>query len=168
MRILGIDPGSLKMGIGVIDHEGDKVTHVHSGFIDVHTKDFPDRLRKIYTGVGRVVAEFQPEEIAVEKVFMQRNADSALKLGQARAAAICGCFINSSAPVLEYTPREIKQAVVGKGGSGKEQVQHMVGMLLKLDYALQADEADALAVALCHAFSRDVKARLRAARDSQE
>jgi crossover junction endodeoxyribonuclease RuvC len=106
-----------------------------------------------------VVQQFQPDEVAVERAFMHKNADSALKLGQARAAAICGTLVKG-VPLHEYSPREVKQAVVGKGGADKEQVQHMMRVLLGLKGALQADSADALAIAVCHAHSRGLKAEL--------
>lgn len=149
MRILGIDPGSRQTGFGLIDAEGNRVSHVHSGFLRIQGDDFPARLREIFLGVQSIVTEYQPDAVAIEQVFLARNADSALKLGQARGAAICG-VLHTEVPVAEYSPREIKQAVVGKGGAAKEQIQHMVRLLLNLTGALQADQADALAIAICH------------------
>ncbi|HET7922420.1 MAG TPA: crossover junction endodeoxyribonuclease RuvC [Gammaproteobacteria bacterium] len=158
-RILGIDPGSLLTGYGVVDHDGRDVKHVTSGCIRMHDKSFPERLREIFFGVQALVAEFTPQELAIEQAFVHKNADSALKLGQARAAAICAT-LESGLAVFEYTPRAVKQAVVGRGAASKEQVQHMMRILLGLRGKLQADSADALAVAVCHAHSRELKARL--------
>lgn len=158
-RILGIDPGSLYTGYGVLEESASKLRHVASGCIRTEGQAFPERLRMIYLGIQAVVAEYAPQELAVESAFVHKNADSALKLGQARAAAICGT-LERSLPLSEYTPREIKLALTGKGGASKQQVQHMVKLLLGLSGALQADSADALAVAICHAHSRGLKARL--------
>lgn len=158
-RILGIDPGSRITGFGVIDSDGRRSVHVASGCLRTVGKDLPSRLREIFFGVGALMIRFQPQEIAVEQVFLARNADSALKLGQARAAAICGTF-GLSPPVFEYAARAVKQAVVGVGQADKFQVSHMVGILLNHREALQADAADALAVALCHAHTRPSHARL--------
>lgn len=153
VRILGIDPGSVTTGFAVIDADKGRLTHVASGCIAAGSGEFPARLRTIFDGISAVVEEHRPSEVAVEKVFVARNAQSALKLGQARGAAICGA-VQAALPVAEYSPTEIKQAVVGRGAAGKEQVQHMVGVLLSLRGALQSDEADALAVAICHAHTR--------------
>jgi crossover junction endodeoxyribonuclease RuvC len=155
-RILGIDPGSRITGYGVIDSDGVRSVRVTSGAIRAAERDqtpFADRLRAIHDGVAAIVAEFQPGEVAIERVFMHRNADSALKLGQARAAAICATF-GLSLPVHEYAPREVKQAIVGTGAAEKSQVAHMVAVLLGWRGATGADEADALAIALCHAHTR--------------
>jgi crossover junction endodeoxyribonuclease RuvC len=158
-RILGIDPGSLSTGYGVIDSEGQTLKYVDCGNIRTSGGSFLSRLQEIYFGIDAVVQRFQPDEVAVERAFMHKNADSALKLGQARAAAICGTLVKG-VPLHEYSPREVKQAVVGKGGADKEQVQHMMRVLLGLKGALQADSADALAIAVCHAHSRGLKAEL--------
>jgi crossover junction endodeoxyribonuclease RuvC len=158
-RILGIDPGSLSTGYGIIDSEGQTLQYVACGRIRTGGEDFAQRLADIYFGVARLVDEYSPHEIAIERAFVHKNADSALKLGQARAAAICGTLVKSL-PLHEYSPKEVKLAVVGKGGAGKEQVQHMMRVLLGLKGELQADSADALAVAVCHAHSRGLKARL--------
>ena len=163
MRILGIDPGSLFTGYGVVDYDGQRLGHVASGCIRVAGSDFSVRLRDIFRGIGAVLAEFGPEELAVEKAFVHKNADSALKLGQARAAAICATLM-SDLPLHEYTPREVKLALTGKGGADKQQVQHMVKILLGLQGRMQADSADALAVAICHAHGSRLRRRLREAR----
>jgi crossover junction endodeoxyribonuclease RuvC len=115
--------------------------------------EFPPRLRQIYEGVHRLMLEFSPREVAIERVFMHRNADSALKLGQARGAALCAAFAGDP-EVFEYAPREVKLAVVGQGGAEKEQVQLMVRSLLRLQGEIGADAADAIGIALCHAYAR--------------
>ena len=160
-RILGIDPGSRVTGYGIIDSEGQTLRCVTHGCIRGEGEDLTGRLRDIFLGVRELVETYGPGEIAVERAFVHKNADSALKLGQARAAAICGAFLKSL-PVHEYTPREVKLAVTGKGGADKEQVQHMMRILLGLKGDLQPDSADALAVAVCHAHSRGLSARLDA------
>jgi crossover junction endodeoxyribonuclease RuvC len=149
MRILGIDPGSRVTGYGIIDVAGRTAKYVDSGCIRTGGGALPDRLKKIYLGVGEIVEHYKPQEMAVEQVFMARNADSALKLGQARAAAICAGF-DDDIKIFEYAARQIKQALVGKGSADKTQVQHMVKILLKLQGDPQMDASDALGVALCH------------------
>lgn len=149
IRILGIDPGSRLTGFGIIDADGQKVSYVTSGCVRVSGDTWAERLRVIFDSISQLVAEHQPHEMSIESVFMHRNADSALKLGQARGAAICAVITNDI-PVHEYSPAEIKQSVVGKGNAAKEQVQHMVRVLLNLSANPQADAADALAIALCH------------------
>lgn len=161
-RILGIDPGSRITGFGIIDICRGKTSHVHSGDIPLSGDALTDRLGQIFSRVVNLVEKYQPDEMAIERVFMARNADSALKLGQARGAAICGA-VQASVPVSEYSPREIKQAVVGKGSAAKEQVQHMIRVLLNLRTELRADQADALAVALCHCHVRETLGRIPAA-----
>src|SRR3569832_926356 len=121
--------------------------------------EFPERLRAIFDGLSRLVAEYRPNEVAIEKVFVQRNVDSALKLGQARGAALCA-VMNQALPVAEYAPTQIMQALVGRGGATKEQVQHMVRTLLQLSATPPADAADALACALCHGHTRETLTRL--------
>lgn len=155
-RILGIDPGSRITGYGVIDSDGVQTRYVASGCIRLGDGDFPGRLNAIFDRIGELVAEFTPRDIAVEQVFMHRNADSALKLGQARAAAICGTFAGGTV-LYEYAAREIKQAVVGRGSADKQQVQHMIKAILGLAESPSPDEADALAAAICHAHSRRMK-----------
>ncbi|MBY5991710.1 crossover junction endodeoxyribonuclease RuvC [Ferrimonas balearica] len=148
--ILGIDPGSRLTGYGVIRFDGRQFHYLGSGCIRLPEADLPARLKIIYDGVSELVAQFQPQEFAVERVFLGRNADSALKLGQARGAAIVAAM-NAELPVAEYSPTQIKNAVVGTGGAKKEQIQHMVKQLLKLPGTPQADAADALAIAITHA-----------------
>lgn len=158
-RILGIDPGSRFTGFGVLDFEGDKPSYVASGTIKSPDGTFPERLRKIYESVGEIVDQYRPAIVSIESVFMARNAGSALKLGHARSAALCATFAYE-VDVFEYSPREIKQAVVGTGAATKEQVQHMVVSLLQLDGTPASDAADALAAAICHANRRRVQAHL--------
>ena len=161
VRILGIDPGSQITGYGIIDMDGNHALHVAHGQIAVQSGSLSDKLRQIFRELDAVISEFQPDECAVEKVFMHRNADSALKLGQSRGAAITACA-ERSLPVFEYTANQVKQATVGKGHAGKSQVQYMVKVLLCLSGAPQADAADALAVALCHGHTREGAERLKA------
>lgn len=158
-RILGIDPGSRITGYGIIDSDGRRSVHVASGCIRAGDGELPARLRVIFDGVRSLMAEHRPAEVAVERVFMHRNADSALKLGQARAAAICATFADG-VEVYEYATRAVKQAVVGIGHAEKAQVEHMVGALLNYREPLEADAADALAVALCHAHTQPLTIRL--------
>ena len=158
-RILGLDPGSRVTGFAVLDCSGGEIRYVVSGGIRADGDDFPARLQQIFKGVAELVAEHQPDEVAIERVFMHRNADSALKLGQARGAALCATF-GVPASVFEYAPREVKQAVVGTGAAEKTQVQLMVRRLLKLSGEMGADAADAVAIALCHAHSRRLRSLL--------
>ncbi|MEO0423240.1 MAG: crossover junction endodeoxyribonuclease RuvC [Pseudomonadota bacterium] len=168
MRILGIDPGSRVTGYGIVDAlpNSDPI-HVANGCIRVGDGEFSSRLHGIYTAVAELVARFQPTEVAIERVFVSRNVDSALKLGQARGAALCATFVGEAVPaVYEYSAREIKQAVAGRGGAEKTQVQAMVRLLLDEEGPLQADAADALAAALCRAYVRRTEQRLGVAVES--
>ena len=160
VRILGIDPGSQLTGFGVVDVVGNRTTAVEWGSVRLEG-EHSDRLRSIFTALGQIVREYRPAEIAIERVFLSRNADSALKLGQARAAAICATF-ESNVPIYEYSARHIKKAVVGRGGAEKDQVQRMVQMILGVREAIAADAADALAAAICHANERALRATLKA------
>ena len=151
--ILGIDPGSRITGYGLVAMEKNRSRHVASGTVTVGELSFDARLRAIFEALTALIREHRPDEVAIEKVFMNRNADSALKLGQARGAAIVAAALCDLA-VHEYSPNEIKLAVVGRGHAAKEQVQHMIKALLALDATPAADAADALAVALCHGHTR--------------
>ena len=153
IRILGIDPGSVVTGYGVIDTDGIRNFHVAHGHIRVEGDSFPERLGHIHYSVNKVVDEWRPDETAVEQVFVSNNAMSALKLGQARGSAICA-LVARGLPVAEYTARSVKQAVVGSGAADKKQVQVMVTTLLGISKKLQADAADALGVSICHANTR--------------
>ncbi len=161
-RILGIDPGSRLMGYGLIDSDGTQSRYVASGCLKVAGDSLAAKLGLIFRELSELIGVYRPQQLAIENVFMHRNADSALKLGQARGAAICAA-VCQHLPVSEYAPREIKQAVVGKGSADKQQVQHMVRVLLKLAQAPQADAADALAIALCHSFQQRALDRVSAA-----
>ena len=158
-RILGIDPGSRLTGFGVLDFRGDTPSYVTSGTVKSIDGGFADRLRRIFESVNEIVGEFRPDVVAIESVFMHKNAGSALKLGHARAAALCATF-EYGVEVYEYAPREIKQAVVGTGSASKEQVQHMIMSILQLDGTPAPDAADALAAALCHGNQQRLRAQL--------
>lgn len=159
--ILGIDPGSRLTGYGVIKQQGRSFTYLGSGCIKAMTNgdDLASRLQVIFAGVSELILQFNPDLFAIEQVFMAKNPDSALKLGQARGAAIVAAT-NAKLPVAEYSARQIKQSVVGNGGADKVQVQHMVKTLLKLPGTPQADAADALAVALCHGHSHELLGKM--------
>jgi len=152
--ILGLDPGSHRTGFGVVARRDGEWRHVAHGCIEVSGAGLPGRLRRIFEGVQQLVATHGPDEIAIERVFVNRNVDSALKLGQARGAAISAFSLGT--PVFEYAPRAVKKAVVGFGAAEKAQIGHMVKALLKLEGRISADAADALAIALCHAHTRRV------------
>ncbi len=159
---MGIDPGSRITGYGLIDMDGSRSHHVASGCIQTGSdRPLPERLKTIYESITELVRRYQPDEVAAEQVFMHRNPDSALKLGQARGAALCA-VVMAGLPVSEYAARAIKQAVVGSGAADKAQVQHMVSLLLSLSALPPPDAADALAVALCHGHSRQTLNRLGA------
>jgi len=161
MKIFGIDPGSRVTGYGVIESNGNQSKFIDSGVIKTNERIFPERLRIIYKEIQNLVVHHQPDVVSIENVFMHKNADSALKLGQAKAAAICGTFkINVS--VFEYAAREVKQAVVGTGAAEKAQVQQMVRIILGIkNKELKLDESDALAIAICHAHSYSVNKILK-------
>jgi crossover junction endodeoxyribonuclease RuvC len=153
MRVLGIDPGSRITGFGIITLAGNQALYIASGCIRTENEAIALRLKEIFTGLNAIIAEYQPHLVAIERVFMHRNADSALKLGQARGAALVAAT-HHNLPVYEYSPNEIKQAIVGRGHADKAQIQHMVRVLLKLPTSPPADAADALAAALCHAHTQ--------------
>lgn len=151
MRILGIDPGSRITGYGVIDVlRNGRLQYVDSGCIKVPTGELAQRLSHIYQTLQEIITEHRPVTASVEKVFVSRNADSALKLGQARGSALCAAS-NAGLEVMEYSALQVKKAVVGRGRADKTQVQHMVRVLMALSKRPQADAADALACAICHA-----------------
>lgn len=159
MRIIGIDPGSRLTGVGVIEVQGERVRAVYHGVIRAGSGDFPERLGAIFEGLRGLVAEYRPDAAAVESVFVSHNAASAIKLGQARGAAVCA-LIDGGLAVAEYSPRAVKQAIVGRGGADKVQVQHMVRVLLALTETPTEDAADALAVALCHHHTQGTLQRM--------
>jgi crossover junction endodeoxyribonuclease RuvC len=153
--IIGVDPGSQITGVGVIRSDGTTSTLIAHEGIATGGGEFPERLKVIFERLRALIDQHTPDEAAIERVFMARNADSAIKLGQARGAAICA-LVNAGLKVHEYTAKQVKQAVVGKGGAEKTQVQHMIGILLSHSGPFQADAADALAVAVCHAHSHSL------------
>ncbi len=150
MRILGVDPGSQITGYGIVDFRGNRMSSVTSGAIRLGRGDMSRRLAQIFEQISVVVAEFEPDAAAIESVFVSRNPNSALKLGQARGAAICA-MARGGMIIHEYSPATIKQTIVGGGRATKEQIAFMVKRLLGIRKELQEDEADALAIAVCHA-----------------
>ncbi|MBK8891746.1 MAG: crossover junction endodeoxyribonuclease RuvC [Dechloromonas sp.] len=150
-RIVGIDPGLRVTGFGVIERHGSDLIYVASGCIKSNGKQsLPERIRTLFAGISEIIATYAPDQAAVEKVFVNVNPQSTLLLGQARGAAL-SALVHAGLPVAEYTALQVKQAVVGQGKAAKEQVQHMVIRLLELPGAPNADAADALACAICHA-----------------
>jgi crossover junction endodeoxyribonuclease RuvC len=156
MRVLGIDPGSRITGYGIVEQQGNRLVHVDNGaiFTDKAT-DFAGRLKLIFEGLSAIIAEYRPEQVAVENIFFSTNVQSALKLGQARGAAIVAA-VHAGLPVAEYTALQVKKAVVGQGRAEKGQVQKMLKALLGLPEIAQADASDALAVAVCHINSHEL------------
>ena len=154
MRIFGIDPGSIRTGYGCVETDGRRHRLIACGAIASQASDtFPDRLARIHDELARLLALHRPDTVAVENLFHAKNAMSALKLGHARGVAILAA-VQAGCPVVEYTPAEVKRAVVGHGRAEKRQVQHMIKLLLGLPAAPQPhDAADALAIALCHLHS---------------
>ena len=151
----------MRTGVGIVDVDATgRPTHVfHAPLVLLGAEDFPKRLKLLLDGLGAILDEYRPEEVAIERVFMARNPDSALKLGQARGAAMCAAVLRDL-PVHEYAAKEIKLAVVGKGSADKVQVQHMIGVMLNLTGKIQADAADALAVAITHGHVRATANRI--------
>ena len=149
MRVLGIDPGSQRTGFGVLDDKGGRPTYVACGVIVALSGSIPERLHRIFSGVDEVIATYHPDVCAVERVFFAHNADSALKLGQARGVVLVAAA-RAHLAVHEYTALQIKKASVGVGHAAKSQVQHMMRALLGLSALPSPDAADALACALCH------------------
>ena len=152
IRILGIDPGLRITGFGILDKSGEKLNYVSSGCIKTSGSELPNRLKSILDGVKEIIVQYRPQQVAVEKVFVNINPRSTLLLGEARGAAICAA-VGNDLPVSEYTALQVKQAVVGRGHAKKEQVQEMVKRLLKLPGNPSPDAADALACAICHAHA---------------
>ncbi len=150
MRILGIDPGLRVTGFGLVEQSGRQLAYVTSGRIRTPDAQLPERIKTILEGLDEVINQEMPDQVAIEKVFVNVNPQSTLLLGQARGATICAA-VGRRLPVSEYTALQIKQAVVGNGHARKQQVQEMVRRLLSLPVAPGADAADALACAICHA-----------------
>ncbi len=149
MRILGIDPGSQIMGIGMIDAEGNNAKHVFSESLRLPKGDLAPRLGMIFERLDSLIAEFKPDLMALEKVFLAKNPQAALTLGHARGAAMLA-GVNAGLDIREYSATEIKKTIVGRGRADKTQVQHMVRVLLNLQAKPEVDESDALACAICH------------------
>lgn len=164
--ILGIDPGSRITGYGLIKTDGLRHSYLSSGCIRIEAEKLTQRLQTIFDGIREIIFKFQPDEVAIEQVFMHRNPGAALKLGQARGAAIVVAALHEL-EVAEYSARQVKQAVVGYGAAEKEQVQHMISAMLKLSGTPQADAADALAVAMCHALTSQGLSRLAGVKGSR-
>jgi crossover junction endodeoxyribonuclease RuvC len=159
LRILGVDPGTLKCGYGIIEADGNgKFTHVSSGVINITAiATIPNKLEIIFSHLQTIIKKHHPDEFAIETAFYGKNVQSALKIGMARGAAIVAAR-QHKLDVSEYAPREVKKAVTGNGAASKEQVAYMVKTILSLrDTELKLDESDALGVALCHAFRRKQK-----------
>ncbi|MBI2066447.1 MAG: crossover junction endodeoxyribonuclease RuvC [Deltaproteobacteria bacterium] len=157
MKILGIDPGSQITGLGVIEKNGSGLRHLENIAYRVHTKDlFAERLWEIFCMLKEAIKKFRPDAVAIEKVFLAKNAMSALKLGEARGVSMLAAA-SENIPIYEYSTREVKQAVTGYGQATKEQIQKMVQQLLKLPEVAAEDASDALAVAICHMQSHRMK-----------
>ena len=161
MRALGVDPGSRVTGYGVIEARGRDLEYVDSGCLRVVADELSMRLKLIYDGLSQVIERHCPDVICIEQVFMARNPQSALILGHARGAAMCA-GVNRDLPAFEYSALQIKQAVVGRGRADKQQVQHMVRVLLGLKQKPPEDAADALACAICHIHTAQVEKRINA------
>jgi crossover junction endodeoxyribonuclease RuvC len=162
MILLGIDPGSRITGFGVLEVEGKHSRYLASGCIHVQNEAMPQRLGEIFHGVSEIIKTYHPDTLVIERVFLHRNADSALKLGQARGAALVAA-VDAGLAVHEYSPNEIKQAIVGRGHADKAQIQHMIKVLLGLSETPPSDAADALALALCHAHHRQYQQAVKLA-----
>lgn len=157
-RILGIDPGSQWTGFALVDFFGQRFVHVQSGYLKLGRGDMTERLGTIYREIDKLIAQYTPEQAAVESVFVQKNVSSAIKLGQARGAAIAAMACQDL-PVAEYPPAKVKQSICGGGRADKAQVNFMVQKLLSIHEPLQEDQADALAIAICHGFHLGPSAR---------
>jgi len=158
MRVLGVDPGSVTCGFGIVDEEGQSLFYVDAGGISTSPKlAFPSRLKKLHDGLNEVILKHRPDMLSIEDLFFAKNVQSALKLGHARGVALL-VAANHGLPIFEYSPSEIKQAVVGFGRAEKAQVQQMVKTLLNLKVAPKPlDASDALAAAICHIHSSRMK-----------
>ena len=157
MRILGIDPGSRKTGYGLIEHSNNKSRHLDSGCIRLNEKEtLSERLYTLSSELGKIIERLNPNCGAIEKIFYAKNAQSALSLAHARGVILLK-FSEKQLPIHEYQALKVKQTVVGAGRADKEQIKHMVKILLKINDSLQEDQADALAIALTHAHLWRVK-----------
>lgn len=161
MIILGIDPGSRIAGYGLVEKKGEKVTHIDNGIINVHGGlSLTARLVLLHDRVSQLIQEFSPDALSIENIFYAKNVGSTLKLAHARGAILVAAGLRQL-PTFEYSPLEVKQAVVGYGRAGKEQIQQMVKNLLRLKQVAEENASDALAVALCHAHSEKLRALIR-------
>jgi crossover junction endodeoxyribonuclease RuvC len=149
---LGVDPGSIRTGFGLIESNGQQSRYIDSGHIKLSSEHLPLKLGQIFFDLSQIIEQYKPQAMAIEQVFMSKNAGSALKLGQARGAAITA-GVNADLPVFEYSAKFVKQAVVGYGAASKDQIQIMVSKILNTRVSMQEDEADAVAIALCHAHT---------------
>lgn len=161
--IIGVDPGSRITGYGIINAVGNRLEYVTCGCIRLPAVEHPQRLKLIFDSLCRVIEQYSPQESAIEEVFLGKSVSSALKLGQARGSAMLACLHNDLS-VAEYSPRKVKQAIVGNGNADKAQVQHMIKVLLGVSGAVQADAADALAIAICHANTKSNLVKVAGAR----
>ncbi|THB64769.1 MAG: crossover junction endodeoxyribonuclease RuvC [Gammaproteobacteria bacterium] len=159
-RVIGIDPGSRNTGYGIVDYSLSRSRYVASGVIKTNNDSFPERLKIIFDGISQLTQQYNPDELSIEQVFVSNNANSALKLGQARGAAICAGVV-AGLPIFEYSAKQVKRALVGNGGASKEQVQHMVKALLEIEGKIQIDASDALGICMCHCFSNSDKFNFR-------
>lgn len=154
IRVLGIDPGSINTGFGIIDIEGNNLKFIAADTIKLGSGEFNQRLLKIHLAILELIQKYQPQEFAIEEVFMSKNANTALKLGHARGAAILAAVI-SNLKVNEYAARLVKQTVAGKGSAEKDEVNNSVKKLLKIQEIIKNDAADALAIAITHFYFRN-------------
>ncbi len=161
--ILGIDPGSRVTGYGIINAAGNRLEYVSCGCVRLPDVEHPQRLKLIFDSISNIITQFTPQECAIEEVFLGKSVSSALKLGQARGSAMVAC-LQHDLPISEYSPRKVKQALVGNGNADKTQVQHMVKVLLGVSGDVQADAADALAIAICHANTQAHLVKIAGAR----
>ena len=155
MIIIGVDPGTIVTGFGIISFKNNSLNYLHSGIIKTPaTKEVPPRLESIYDELTKLIKVYEPEEFSIETAFYSKNVQSVLKIGYARGVSILAAA-HHNLQISEYSPREIKKSVVGNGGASKEQVQFMIEKLLKIDCSRKKlDESDALAIAICHAFKK--------------
>lgn len=158
--IIGIDPGSIRTGFGIIRSEKNNLIHMAHGTIHAKGKTIAERLHDIHRELCGIITLYKPNEAAIEEVFMHANAQSALKLGQARGAALIA-LTQHALSIAEYSARLIKKTAVGYGAASKEQIQFMVRAQLKLSVNPQADAADALAIAICHCQHRQLANKLQ-------
>jgi crossover junction endodeoxyribonuclease RuvC len=159
MRVLGIDPGSQIMGIGILDSKGNEARHVFSESLRLPKGDLAPRLAKIFQRLDELIAEYKPDIMALEKVFLAKNPQAALTLGHARGAAMLA-GVNSGLDIAEYSATQIKKTFVGRGRGDKGQVQHMIRIVLSLRFTPEVDASDALACALCHVHQRHAQSNI--------